>query len=116
MAWPMMAEQPLNAKMIVEEIGIGLRIETSDGSMNGFVKWKKLKKLVKELIEGEMGKELGRRILYSSMFSFKALKTANKLSMNYLWKWVESLSGAIDEGFIFFRKASFEAVVPQSAE
>ncbi|KAL2553040.1 Glycosyltransferase [Forsythia ovata] len=61
LAWPMMAEQPLNAKMIVEEIGIGLRIETSDGSMNGFMKWKKLKKLMKELIEGEMGKELGRK-------------------------------------------------------
>ncbi|KAL2544802.1 UDP-glycosyltransferase 90A1 [Forsythia ovata] len=55
LAWPMMAEQPLNAKMVVEEIGIGLRVETSDGSMNGFVKWEKL---VKELMEGEMGKEL----------------------------------------------------------
>ncbi|KAL2528431.1 UDP-glycosyltransferase 90A1 [Forsythia ovata] len=62
LAWPMMAEQPLNAKMVVEEIGIGLRVETSYGSMNGFVKWEKLEKVVKELMEGEMGKELGKKV------------------------------------------------------
>ncbi|KAL2505156.1 UDP-Glycosyltransferase superfamily protein [Abeliophyllum distichum] len=62
LAWPMMAEQPLNAKMVVEEIGIGLRVETSDGSTNGFVKWEKLEKVVKELMEGEMGKELRNKV------------------------------------------------------
>ncbi|KAL2557106.1 UDP-glycosyltransferase 90A1 [Forsythia ovata] len=59
LAWPMMAEQPLNAKMVVVEIGIGLRVETSDGSMNGFVKWEKL---VKESMDGEMGKELQKKV------------------------------------------------------
>ncbi|KAL2528824.1 UDP-Glycosyltransferase superfamily protein [Forsythia ovata] len=62
LAWPMMAEQPLNAKMVVEEIGIGLRVETSDGSMNGFVKWEKLEKVMKELMEGEMGKQLWKKV------------------------------------------------------
>ncbi|KAL2528836.1 UDP-glycosyltransferase 90A1 [Forsythia ovata] len=62
LARPMMAEQPLNAKMVVEDIGIGLRVETSDGSMNGFVKWEKLEKVVKELMEGEMGKELRKKV------------------------------------------------------
>ncbi|KAL2505154.1 UDP-Glycosyltransferase superfamily protein [Abeliophyllum distichum] len=62
LAWPMMAEQPLNAKMVVEEMGIGLRVETSDGSINGFVNWEKLEKVVKELMEGEMGKELREKV------------------------------------------------------
>ncbi|CAI9777342.1 unnamed protein product [Fraxinus pennsylvanica] len=58
LAWPMMAEQPLNAKMVVEEIGIGLRVETSDG----FVSWEHLKKMVKELMEGEMGKKVRKKV------------------------------------------------------
>lgn len=37
LAWPMMAEQPLNAKMVVEEIKVGLRVETQYGSVRGFV-------------------------------------------------------------------------------
>lgn len=37
LAWPMMAEQPLNAKLVTEELKIGLRIETEDGSVQGLV-------------------------------------------------------------------------------
>lgn len=37
LAWPMMAEQPLNAKLVVEELKIGVRVETEDGSVKGFV-------------------------------------------------------------------------------
>ena len=58
LAWPMMADQHLNARMVVEEIKVGLRVETFDGSVRGFVKWKGLKKMVKELIEREKGKEV----------------------------------------------------------
>ncbi|CAK9161336.1 unnamed protein product [Ilex paraguariensis] len=38
LAWPMMAEQPLNARMVMEEIKIGLRVEISNESVKGFVK------------------------------------------------------------------------------
>ncbi|KAJ0818065.1 putative UDP-glucuronosyl/UDP-glucosyltransferase, UDP-glycosyltransferase family [Helianthus annuus] len=62
LAWPMMAEQPLNARMVVEEIKIGLRVETCDGSVRGFVKAGGLKKMVKELMEGEKGKEVRKRV------------------------------------------------------
>jgi hypothetical protein len=54
----MMAEQPLNARMVVEEIKVGLRVETCNGSVRGFVKWEGLKKMVKELMEGETGKQV----------------------------------------------------------
>ncbi|KAK1440859.1 hypothetical protein QVD17_06691 [Tagetes erecta] len=62
LAWPMMAEQPLNAKMVVEEIKIGLRVETCDGSVKGFVKSDGLKKMIKELMEGEKGKEVRKKV------------------------------------------------------
>nr|XP_043632544.1 UDP-glycosyltransferase 90A1-like [Erigeron canadensis] len=62
LAWPMMADQPLNARMVVEEIKIGLRVETCDGSVKGFVKPDGLKKMVKELMEGKKGKEARKKV------------------------------------------------------
>nr|ANW09829.1 UDP-glycosyltransferase 25 [Carthamus tinctorius] len=62
LAWPMMAEQHLNARMVVEEIKIGLRVETCDGSVRGFVKADGLRKMVKELMEGEKGKEVREKV------------------------------------------------------
>ncbi|KAF2308567.1 hypothetical protein GH714_010709 [Hevea brasiliensis] len=58
LAWPMMAEQPLNARMVVEEIKVGLRVETC----RGFVKGEELAKTVRELIEGERGKEVMKKV------------------------------------------------------
>lgn len=53
----MMAEQHLNAGMVVEEIKIGLRVETVNGLVRGFVKSEGLRKMVVELMEGERGRE-----------------------------------------------------------
>lgn len=61
-AWPLMAEQPMNAKFVVEEMEIGLRVETCDGSLNGFVKSEELEKRVRELMEGEKGKEMRKKV------------------------------------------------------
>ncbi|TQD81747.1 hypothetical protein C1H46_032681 [Malus baccata] len=60
LAWPMMADQPINAKFVVEEVKVGLRVETCDGSPKGFVKSEGLEKMVKELMEGEKGEEARR--------------------------------------------------------
>ncbi|KAL6960623.1 hypothetical protein U1Q18_038387 [Sarracenia purpurea var. burkii] len=62
LAWPMMAEQHLNAKMVVEEIKVGLRVETWNGSVRGFVQRVGLKKTVKELMEGEMGERVRKKV------------------------------------------------------
>ncbi|KAK9925263.1 hypothetical protein M0R45_033592 [Rubus argutus] len=59
LAWPMMAEQPLNSRMVVEEIKVGLRVE---GSVRGFVKAEGLEKTVKELMEGEKGEEVRKKV------------------------------------------------------
>ncbi|KAL6994318.1 hypothetical protein U1Q18_012425 [Sarracenia purpurea var. burkii] len=62
LAWPLMAEQHLNARMVVEELGVGLRVETANGSVRGFVKWESLEKTVRELMEGEMGKGVRKKV------------------------------------------------------
>ncbi|EOA32878.1 hypothetical protein CARUB_v10016193mg [Capsella rubella] len=57
LAWPMMAEQPFNAKMVVEELKVGVRVETEDGRVRGgFVTREELSRKIKELMEGETGK------------------------------------------------------------
>ncbi|GFY93134.1 UDP-Glycosyltransferase superfamily protein [Actinidia rufa] len=62
LAWPIMADQHLNARMVVEEVRVGLRVETSDGSVRGFVKSEGLEKMVREFMEGEMGKEVREKV------------------------------------------------------
>ncbi|KAK6913129.1 UDP-glucuronosyl/UDP-glucosyltransferase [Dillenia turbinata] len=74
LAWPMMAEQHLNARMVVEEIKIGLRVETADGTVRGFVKWEGLKKMVKVLMEGERGKNLRKNVKELGDMARKAIE------------------------------------------
>ncbi|KAB5521092.1 hypothetical protein DKX38_025411 [Salix brachista] len=74
LAWPMMAEQPLNARMVAEEIRVGLRVETCNGSVRGFVKWEGLKKMVHELMEGEMGKEVRKNVKEHGEAAGKAME------------------------------------------
>ncbi|KAH0699263.1 hypothetical protein KY284_013478 [Solanum tuberosum] len=62
LAWPMMADQHLNARMVVEEIKIGLKVETRDGSVRGFVKCEGLEKPIRELMEGDKGKEARKKV------------------------------------------------------
>ncbi|XP_057983195.1 UDP-glycosyltransferase 90A1-like [Malania oleifera] len=61
LAWPMMAEQHLNARMVVEEIGVGVRVEHCDGGVRGFVKGEGLKRSVRKLMEGEKGKDVRKK-------------------------------------------------------
>jgi hypothetical protein len=69
----MLAEQPLNARMVAEEIKVGVRVETVDGSVRGFVKWEGLEKMVKELMEGEMGKEVRKKVKEFAVMAKKAV-------------------------------------------
>jgi len=74
LAWPMMADQHLNARMVVEEIKIGLRVETCDGSVRGFVKWEGLEKPIRELMEGEKGKEGRKKVKEIGEAAINAVK------------------------------------------
>ncbi|CAA2966217.1 UDP-glycosyltransferase 90A1-like [Olea europaea subsp. europaea] len=86
LAWPMMAEQQLNARMVVEEIKIGLRVETINGSGNGFVQSKSLKNKVKELIEGEKRNELRKNVKEAAEMARNSMKEGGSswLTLNQL--------------------------------
>ncbi|KAL2492729.1 UDP-glycosyltransferase 90A1 [Abeliophyllum distichum] len=62
LAFPMMAEQHLNARLVVEETGLGLRIMPSNGSVRGFVAAENVEKMVREFMEGEKGKAVRRKV------------------------------------------------------
>ncbi|KAK4381071.1 UDP-glycosyltransferase 90A1 [Sesamum angolense] len=57
LAWPMMWEQPLNARMVVDVAGVGLRVE----GCNGFVESEALAKAAKELMEGSASEEVRKK-------------------------------------------------------
>nr|GEY62848.1 UDP-glycosyltransferase 90A1-like [Tanacetum cinerariifolium] len=89
LAWPLSAEQPLNAKFVVDEIKIGVRVETLDGSVTGFVKGEGLEKKVKELMEGEKGKEVRKKVAELRNSAVKAVEEGGSA-----WR---SLNELIDE-------------------
>lgn len=74
LAWPMMAEQHLNARMVAEEIKVGLRVETCDGSVRGFVRREGLEKTVRELMEGDMGKKARKKVKELAVIAKKAME------------------------------------------
>lgn len=74
LAWPMMAEQPLNARMVVEELKIGLRVKTVDGSLQGFVEAEVLDNMVRELMGGKMGREAKKRVEELGEAAMKAVQ------------------------------------------
>ncbi|XP_075090519.1 UDP-glycosyltransferase 90A1 [Nicotiana tabacum] len=92
LAWPMMAEQHLNARMVVEEIKIGLRVETCDGSVRGFVKWEGLEKPIRELMEGEKGKEAKKKVKEICEAAINAVKDGGT-SWQALNELIHELSG-----------------------
>jgi UDP-glucoronosyl and UDP-glucosyl transferase len=56
LVWPMMAEQRLNAKFVVEELRMGLRISASDGTKHGLVKAEDVERLTREFLVKDEGK------------------------------------------------------------
>lgn len=90
LAWPMMAEQPSNAKLVAEEIKVGLRVETSVGTVKGLVKWEGLKKLVLELMEGDKGKEVRKKAKEVAEMAKKAVEEGGSS-----WSSLESLINEI---------------------
>ncbi|KDP45372.1 hypothetical protein JCGZ_09621 [Jatropha curcas] len=91
LAWPMMAEQHLNARMVVEEIKVGLRVETCNGSVRGFVKKEGLTKMVKELMEGEKGAEVREKMKEVSNMANKAMEEGTGSSWRTLDNLIEEI-------------------------
>ncbi|CAN0904476.1 UDP-glycosyltransferase 90A1 [Linum grandiflorum] len=77
LAWPTTAEQHLNARMVVEELKVGIRVETSNGSVRGFVKWQGLEKTVRELMEGQRGEVAKKNV---KDYSTKAMQSMEEMT------------------------------------
>ncbi|KAI3868724.1 hypothetical protein MKW98_008809 [Papaver atlanticum] len=89
LAWPMMAEQHLNARMVVEELGIGIRVLAENGSVRGFVTSECIEKQVRELMEGEKAKEMKKKVKQLSEEARRAMEEGvgnNILFLKFLTK------------------------------
>nr|GEV05807.1 putative reverse transcriptase domain-containing protein [Tanacetum cinerariifolium] len=62
--------------VVVEEIKIGLRVETCNGSVNGFVKSEGLKNMIKELMQGENGEKVRKKVKEVGAAAKKAMAEA----------------------------------------
>jgi UDP:flavonoid glycosyltransferase YjiC (YdhE family) len=60
--WPMQADQPFNARFVVEELKIGVRVQTSDRTMRGLVTSKEVSKVARELMLEEVGAQAAKSI------------------------------------------------------
>ncbi|KAL6846643.1 hypothetical protein ACP4OV_024091 [Aristida adscensionis] len=60
--WPMGAEQPLNVKLVVDELKIGMRVCREDGATGGLVESKDITRVVRDLMIGEKSNEVSRNI------------------------------------------------------
>ncbi|XP_059303815.1 UDP-glycosyltransferase 90A1-like [Lycium ferocissimum] len=74
LALPFMAEQHLNARMVTEEIGVGLRIMPRNGSVRGFVEAEEVEKMVRELMEGEKGERVRKKVKEVGENAMEAMK------------------------------------------
>ncbi|KAL1538586.1 UDP-glycosyltransferase 90A1-like [Salvia divinorum] len=89
LAWPMMAEQGLNAKMVVEEMKVGLRVGTVDGRAKGFVSAESLSRGVRELMEGGKGEAVREK---AREVAAAAIKAASEGGSSW-----NALSSLVDE-------------------
>ncbi|KAL4559704.1 hypothetical protein LXL04_031848 [Taraxacum kok-saghyz] len=85
-AMPMMAEQHLNARMVVEEIGMGLRVWPRGMVARGVVGAEEVEKVVVELMEGEEGRRVRKRVKEVKEMTYDAMKEGGSS-----WRTLDSL-------------------------
>ncbi|XP_037426899.1 UDP-glycosyltransferase 90A1-like [Triticum dicoccoides] len=88
-AWPMQADQPLNAVFAVHELKIAVRVHTSDRTMRGPVTSEEISRVVRELMLGEAGTEAAKNVAELSVLAMESI-----LARGSSWKAVEEM---IDE-------------------
>jgi UDP:flavonoid glycosyltransferase YjiC (YdhE family) len=72
LAWPMMAEQPVNARHVADIIGAGIRMDAVDGSV--VVGRDEVEKKVRRLMDA--GGEEGRQMRVGAAWAQQAAKSA----------------------------------------
>ncbi|GJN34113.1 hypothetical protein PR202_gb22754 [Eleusine coracana subsp. coracana] len=92
-AWPMGAEQPLNAKMAVEELRVGLKVSAGSSIVtSGLVSSQEIATAVRELVIGEKGAEMARN---AAAMAAKAQEAVAEGGSS--WKALKELIGGFSE-------------------
>ncbi|KVH91243.1 hydroquinone glucosyltransferase-like [Cynara cardunculus var. scolymus] len=86
-AWPLYAEQHMNAKVMTESLSLALRAETDE---HGIVRKEVIEKVVKDLMEGDEGKRVSNRLNELKVAAMKALSDGGS-SMESLSKFAVRL-------------------------
>lgn len=86
-AWPLYAEQRMNATMLVEEVGVGVRA----GEGAGVIGRKEIERVVRMTIEGEEGRRMRRRArelkeIASKTLDFGGASCQSLASLANQWK------------------------------
>ncbi|XP_057951953.1 UDP-glycosyltransferase 90A1-like [Malania oleifera] len=81
LAMPQMAEQHLNARMVVEEMGVGLRVRPRNGSVRGCVAAEEVERRVSQLMRGEEGKAVRKRVEEVRKVACDAMELAGSSSV-----------------------------------
>ncbi|KAH6798977.1 hypothetical protein C2S51_035461 [Perilla frutescens var. frutescens] len=92
LALPFMAEQHLNARFVMEELGVGMRIMPSGGSVRGFVVAEEVEGMVRELMCGEEGEEARRKMAECGGAARDAMKEGGS-SLRTLDFLIDEMSG-----------------------
>uniref|UniRef100_A0A0E0LZY1 Glycosyltransferase n=1 Tax=Oryza punctata TaxID=4537 RepID=A0A0E0LZY1_ORYPU len=71
--WPMVADQPFNARFLVDELKIAIRVSTSDRTMRGLVPSEEISKVARELMDGEAGAEATKKVVELSTLAKEAM-------------------------------------------
>ncbi|XP_028791623.1 anthocyanidin 3-O-glucosyltransferase 5-like [Neltuma alba] len=87
-AWPLYAEQRMNATMLVEQVGMAVRAGESDG---GVIGRKEIEKAVRVMLEGEEGKAVRRKAKELKQRATETLRNGGSsyeslVSLADLWK------------------------------
>lgn len=72
--WPMHADQPFNAKFVVDELKIAVRVQTSDRTIRGLVTSEEVSKVVRVLMLGEEGVEAAKNVAELSACAKEAME------------------------------------------
>ncbi|KAL6846346.1 hypothetical protein ACP4OV_023794 [Aristida adscensionis] len=86
--WPMHADQPFNARFLVDELNIAVRVQTSDGTIRGRVTSEEVSKVVRGLMLGEEGPKLAKNVAELSAHAMEAIAEGGSS-----WKAVKDMIG-----------------------
>ncbi|XP_040383760.1 UDP-glycosyltransferase 90A1-like [Oryza brachyantha] len=71
--WPMLADQPFNARFLADELRIAVRVSTSDGTMRGLVPSEEISRVARELMSGEVGAAARKRVVELSVLAKESM-------------------------------------------